>query len=404
MIWPYLLLVPCLAVEPIYSPESNHPWNELHRVFYSHRFTNGEVYEHGAALDPPWSNWAPFYNDEEFHAHVVAVLDKFLAQGEVELERQPPVRRAILLRDLWSVFDAQTKQHLARTDATRQRQSALRLRLAQAMRRLELSEEELERLPDNLHVACQQRLFPEEFDPASPESPFLPPDLLDAHGPWAPFSWGKDVIGAQSHVEHGEFRSVFVPLIRVSKNRQDTLDFLDRSAKARQAIAPPDSTILALLRRTVLPLSSGKMATTAITESLQVIVVQQSGDRRFKFVLSRADLLNGGSGLRAVTKDEPVDAYGFESGGLHPHRPNYDDDGEELLFGLYAGSANRGIPSLNHCVACHGPTVGSRLFANSGHIGQVGRARESTFELQERLILARKENSFSWGMYQALRN
>jgi hypothetical protein len=269
------------------------------------------------------------------------------------------------------------------------------------MRRLELSPEEVRQLPDNLKLACAQGRFPPDFDPVSPDAPFLPPDLLEADGPWVPFTAAKVRIGAQFHAQSTGYRNLFVPLIRVSPQREDTLAYLDRLYNGELA-APPDGTILALIRRTVLPLSSGNMATTTITESLQLIVVDAPRDHRYKYSLDRFGLLSGRSGLRAVSMDEPVDAYSFESGGLHPHFPSYDLDGELLAFGRWAGPASRGTPALSHCADCHGQTVGQRLFANTGRSG--GPAKSTTWDEQAKLVLTIKEESAGWRMYRGLRD
>jgi hypothetical protein len=401
--WPQLSPTSCSGTEPIYDESPAHPWNKLRRTFYSHTFSNGEVYEHDAALDPPWSNWAPFYNDQAFHAQVVAILEEFLAQPEDQLQGQQPLRRAIMVRDLWPVLDAQTKKHLAKGEDAADRQATLRGLLAKAMARLKLSAEEVKQLPDNYQTALEKGLFPTRFDAASPKSHFLPPDLFKAEGAWVPFATDNDQVGAVQHITHSNYRTVFVPMMRAADDRQVTLDFLSRYTKSRGKIAVPDGTVLALVRRTVLPATSGELMVTPLMESLQLIVVNQAGDHRFKFVLDRAAMLNGGNGLRPVTEKEPVDAYAFESGGLHPHYPNYDADGERLVFGRYAGPASRGMPSLNNCIACHGKSVGRQLFANT-HASSVGRAIPTTFDEQANLILSQKQDSFSWGMYQALRD
>jgi hypothetical protein len=191
-------------------------------------------------------------------------------------------------------------------------------------------------------------------------------------------------------------------MMRVADDRKDTLDFLLRYTKSRGKVVVPKGTILALVRRTVLPTTSGELMVTPLMESLQLIVVDEPRDHHFKFVLDRAAMLRDGNGLRAVTEEEPVDAYAFESGGLHPHFPKYDADGERLVFGRYAGPASRGAPSLQHCFACHGQTVGRQLFANTQESSD-GRAEPTTFDDQVGLMLSQKQESFSWGMYQGLR-
>src|SRR5579872_3140651 len=329
MIWSGVLIVTCLGGDPLYDPDPDHPWNAVHHVFYSRRFSNGDVYEHEAALDPPWLNWSRFYNDEEFHKHVTGVLDRFLKQPEEEVERQPALRRAILLRDLWPVFDAQTVQNLAKTDTARVRQQAIRELVAKAMRRLELSKTEAQELPDNLRVECERNTLPATFDAKSPDSPFLPPDLFSEDGTWVPFAPRKEKIAARHHLSQAGFRSVFVPFVRVSADRQATIEALRRYSDRRNSVSLPGGTTMALVRRTVLPTASGEIVVTPLVESLQLVVVDQPQDRRFKFIMDRAALFAGGRGLRVVTKDETQDAWGF--GNLWGHEIKFDTDGDALL-------------------------------------------------------------------------
>lgn len=43
MIWAGILIVASLGGDPLYDPDPDHPWNAVHRVFYSRRFSNGDA-------------------------------------------------------------------------------------------------------------------------------------------------------------------------------------------------------------------------------------------------------------------------------------------------------------------------------------------------------------------------
>jgi hypothetical protein len=60
----------------------------------------------------------------------------------------------------------------------------LRSRLAAIIRRLALSAEEIDKLPDNYGIAVASAAYPRTYDPAHAEKAFLPPDLFAANGPW----------------------------------------------------------------------------------------------------------------------------------------------------------------------------------------------------------------------------
>jgi hypothetical protein len=400
-------MLACCCAVPIFGPTGNDAWDELRQIFYVRQFTTGEVYEHDASLDnPPFSTWARFYYDDKFYKHVTDKLDAFLKLGVDELERQPAIHRAVLLRDLWSVFDAQSHlrlpfdgenpQYRTASDAAKNRQAELRTRIAKVMRRLELSEDEARQLPDNLKAAAAAATFPAAFNVASADKGFIPVDLFDETGPWVAIGQGKKVPGASSHAGSGA-RSVFVPYIRVSPNRQDSLDFLAKYRKS--PLTTPPGTQLALARRMALPASSGRIVTTPVLESLQLIVVAPPNDYRFKFVLDRAGLIAGRSGLRMLSATEPVDAFGFESAGLQLMKSKFDSDGEMLVLGQIAGQPT--FTSMGHCAACHGPTVGARLFANGN--GAHLRIAPTTWNEQAQLILSLQEKVESWRAYRKLR-
>lgn len=405
--WPCLLLICCGAL-PIFDAHPDNPWDTLRDVFYTHRFTNGQIYEHDVSLDhAPWATWSRFYNDETFNAQVHAALDAFLKQPKEAVEGRPAVRRAVLLRDLWPVFDAQTEGNLfdapvqegtAANEVAARRQAELRSGVATVMRRLELSDAEAKALPNNYQAAVDVKLFPATFNPKSPDQGFLPADLFDESGPWVAMVRDRKTIGAQGHLEAVRHRSIFVPYIRVSDKRQETLDYL--KAYRRRPSPLPKGTLLALARRMALPATSGHMRATPVLESLQLIVVDPPHDHHYKFALDRASFIAGKPGLRQLSNDEPVDAYSFEAGGLFLRKNEMDADGEMLTLGRYAGPVPKGLTSLGHCIMCHGPTVGSRLFAN---FGDSHAPSHMSWTDQAKWIIDTKEDSPSWKLYQAER-
>ena len=101
-----------------------------------------------------------------------------------------------------------------------------------------------------------------------------------------------------------------------------------------------------------------------------------------------------------LSATDPVDAFGFESGGLHLMRPKFDSDGEMLVFGSIRGQPT--LPSLGNCAHCHGPTVGARLFANgNGRDSWIGA---TTWSKQAELILSLQEQKESWQTYRKFAN
>jgi hypothetical protein len=393
--WPCILVI-CCGVVPVFDSRPDNPWDAVRDVFYSHRFTNGSVYENGESLDrAPWTSWARFRNDADFFAHVTAVLDTFLKLPRSDVEEQPAIRRAILLRDLWPVFDAQFDGPAAYGVAG-ERTAKLCSQVGQIMRRLELTDALASHLLDNYQMAIKAKSFLTAFDAKSPEKGFLPVDLFDEAGPWVAIARHKKTIGGLGHTQSVQYRSDFVPYIRVSAKRQDAIDYLNKFHWSPQS--PPKGTQFAFVRRMVLPTDSGHIVATPVIESVQIIVTDPPRDHHYKFVLNRAALIAGQPGLRQLTADDTVDAYGFEAAGLFGHESKSDTDGEQLVLGVYAGPVPAGITSLGHCIQCHGRSMGSNIFANFG-TSNGATAMASADQLK--IILSNKEASPEWKAYQA---
>src|SRR5205085_4483421 len=87
----------------IYDADPHHLWNRLHRALYVRTAADGR--EVGAdRLDPLlWANTRHLLSGKS-HEDAVAVLDEFLNHHGEQLILDP-LRRAILQRDLWAVFD-----------------------------------------------------------------------------------------------------------------------------------------------------------------------------------------------------------------------------------------------------------------------------------------------------------
>jgi len=102
---PVLLAVVVLAGEPIYDRKTGHPWDLTREIFYTRRFSTGEIYEHPHAFAPPWREFVPFVHDATFYEQVLARLEVIEKLSPSQIEEQPASRRLIFLGDLWPVFD-----------------------------------------------------------------------------------------------------------------------------------------------------------------------------------------------------------------------------------------------------------------------------------------------------------
>lgn len=415
MFWSCLLVACCLGdvpsdeidrFKPIYGNSAGHPWDVLHETFYVRRFTTGETYYHRLSFHPPWDRFSPFVQREEVFETVIHQLAAVERMPREQMEDADPIRRLIFFRDLWAVFEniwvAPVKddaQALARRDE-------IRGRLAQIMKRLELTEREIVALPDTLSLLRAKQDFPETFNPKDPDRPFLPTNLLDDASDWVTFKVGKRaVIGAPRHQDSVNQRSLFTVHLLVPKGRKTGEELLAESRKQflrTNSVDFPTGTIRALLRRAVAASTEGKLIVTNVVESVQLIVTLGPGvlqDHRQKFVLDRSDFLAGKPGLRRLTLNTPVDAFSFEGAAFGmPFEPRYDKDGEMLVFG--SGTGRRQESSLNSCFMCHGPRSRT-LYANS-FAGAIGGNLSDNVELARHLETT-KAASDGWREYLKLR-
>ncbi len=116
----------------IYDPDPNHLWNRLHRALWVRSGPDGKEYGHDR-LDPLLWMETRYLLEGEPHEKAIAVLDEFLAMPGEKLVNDP-LKRAILQRDLWAVFDWTAEPGATSREAYAERapspRRALQLRLA----------------------------------------------------------------------------------------------------------------------------------------------------------------------------------------------------------------------------------------------------------------------------------
>lgn len=183
------------------------------------------------------------------------VLEKL---DQTRLGLLDPLQRAILQRDLWMVFDIRSSEPPNRP---------VRERIAVLLRELALTDEQIRSLPDTYAEAT--RRFPSQFDPARPDAPFLPADLLDPNGPWSILA--TDFPIAHSHGRFFQYRSAFLMFVRHPDGRQATLDYVQKLQSNQWTGVPWRMGMeFVLLRRALLINDHGAPVPSSLTESVQV--------------------------------------------------------------------------------------------------------------------------------------
>ena len=379
------------ASTTIYDSNPSHLWNRVYAALLIRADRHGT--EFGAdSLDPLlWAETEHLLAGPS-HEHALRVLDEFLQTHGERLIRDP-VKRAMLQRDLWAVFDWSVQQFPGRDRPQYDRQKReLQVRLAAVLRRLALTPNEIKGLPDNYAQAIASGAFAKEYDAAHGDLPFLPPDLFDPHGPWVCIqpSPESDSGVAKMHIWNVSGRSGFLVFVRLPEGRKATMNYFQTlwnfpqpwvagpSFAADQTRENPDlpsfpaGTQVALVRRLTLFDNQGELTASSITESVQIRVyraitateernfgngnladiIKNSGQDFFEFKLSRPLLFSGkDGGLRAVVPSEK-ELSTFQSKGDDPFEetsggPRFEGDAPIELQTCAWCHSGGGVRSLN---------------------------------------------------------
>jgi hypothetical protein len=172
----------------LYDANPSHIWNRLHDALWVREDATGGKYGVDS-LDPLLWLETEHLLAQPSHRLALRVLDEFL-QAHAENQIHDPVKRAILQRDLWAVFDWSVQQHSYQGPTYDQQKRELQTRLAEVLRRLALTAEEIHSLPANYGQAIASGAFAKEYDPGHRDRAFLPPDLFEPSGPWVLIAGG----------------------------------------------------------------------------------------------------------------------------------------------------------------------------------------------------------------------
>lgn len=373
----------------IYDPNPAHLWNRVYSTLRVREDKHGNRFGEDS-LEPPLWTESEHLLSEPSHKLATQVLDEFLrAHGETLVH--DPIKRAVFIHDLWAVFDWSVAQLPARDPPPYDKEKQeLQTRLAEILRRIALTPDEIKSLPDNYAQAVASGAFAKEYDPARPTLAFLPPDLFDPHGPWVCIqpSPESDSGVARMHIFSVSGRSGFFVFVRLPTGRKATMDYFQQlwnfpqpyvpgptSASDQAPVNPdlpsfPAGTEVALVRRMTLFDNQGDLTASSVTESVQIrvyratttaeerdftggldYVIKHSGQEFFEFKLSRPLLFSAkNGGLRAVARDEKEFST-FQTQGDDPieeksPKPKFADTLPELQTCVWCHSGG-GVRSLN---------------------------------------------------------
>jgi len=364
----------------IYDSNPSHLWNRLYAVLLIREDRHGNHYGEDS-LDPLLWYETKQLLSEPSHQQAIQVLDEFLRTRGEKLVHDP-VKRAMLQRDLWGVFDWSVMRDSTNNLYDKERRE-IQVRLAEVLRRLALTPDEIKTLPDNYAQAAASGSFAKEFDPSDPQRPFLPSDLFDPHGPWAGITPSPEFDGlgvAKMHIFNFSGRSSFLVFVKLPGGHKATMDYFQalwnfpqpwvQETNSDQATLNPAlpsfpaGTEVALVRRVNLFDNKGNLVTSNITESVQIRVyyaITTTPERFFSGKLADT-LKNSGQYFHEIKLSRPL-LFSAKNGGLRAvgrdeqDLPTFQTKGEDPIEGAaLAGRPDSRIeafPELQHCIWCH---------------------------------------------------
>jgi hypothetical protein len=412
----------------LYDANPDHLWNRLHHALLVRTAPTGEEFGEDTVDPLLWSN-SQHLLDEPSHKQAIAILDEFIITHGERLIRDP-LKRAVLQRDLWAVFDWSAEDAIEGDPFGRQRRE-LQARLAEVIRRVALSKEEISALPDTYAAVIRAHCFPAAFDPNHP-TPFLPADLYDPKGQWISLAHPGDGVVAPVHVRDFDARSVFDVFLRLPDGRKAGLDYLRSLKDVQPKVVPtthsssartspltytpelmlnpkvpqfPAGTQVVLVRRALLVDREGQLRPTHLIESVQLRVHREIADaeRRtnpkeqafFEFRFSRRAMLADPSrALSALSENSrDVEFVKFQTMGVDPFEADNDREGR------YTASA------MATCVSCHAQAGINSFNSFTRRFGPVTFSPEltdSSPEFQATVTMLEKRRRFDWGLLQGM--
>ncbi|MBC8291407.1 MAG: M56 family metallopeptidase [Planctomycetes bacterium] len=275
--------------KPVAVPDKNQtdPYDELYDVLMT-RWKDGKSYAQNET-SPAIFSWSEFPFDDTTFEKFNAAMDAFAALPQEKIEAYSDVKRALLQRHLWKVFDTTfnwdwwkgewywggrkvfPKPHL-------ERRTALQPKIASLIRRLALTKEQILALPNPLAATVKSGHFAQAHDPADRFKPFLPADLYAEETTWICLGEDGKEIPASQHTSKLYSRSMFLQFIRLPEGRTETLEYMERIRKQPHQF--PAGTQFALMEQPFLISKEGQLVLSPLITSIQLRAYLNVG-RRF---------------------------------------------------------------------------------------------------------------------------
>ena len=198
---------PVASAATLYDSDPRHPWNRLHDALFVRTAPDGQRYGSGELDILFWSNTQHLLIAPS-HETALRELAAFIRNHGERLIRDP-LKRALLQRDLWELFDWSAESS---AEAEKER-AELQRRLVLIIKRLALSAEEIARLPDN-YAEAEAHLNAAD----------LPRGMFAENSDWLIVGTSYNLT-ASEHVRGFGGRSIFLVLTRFPQGREQAQDY-----------------------------------------------------------------------------------------------------------------------------------------------------------------------------------
>ena len=226
---------------PIFDPDPQHLWNRLFSAFYirtSHLSSQpgGKPvvrFEGGDTID--FFGWGrtTYWSSPGVSKRLLPILDEFLDHEAVQLIGDS-LKRAIMLRDLWAVYDFLSRQNTRRFGSleARMRRDVLCGKLARIIESLALPRQKIEELPDTYAAAIRSGGFVnvQKFES---NADYLPFGLLTTANEWVEIEFYQPDLHEDLsnrfvtlHTRQYQGRSYFRIFYRFPKGRNQLIEYL----------------------------------------------------------------------------------------------------------------------------------------------------------------------------------
>ena len=255
-------------------------------------------------------------------------LSKALGQALGENTTRPPLARALMQADLWSAYDTlySTAYSQAAMPETSERRTLLDL-LARMIRKIALTDREIESLPSNYSVAAPLESLP---------------DLFRKDGEWLEVRWMPHL-----HDYSAGNRRVTRVFLKPARAPQNVKSFLNWLRGDRYSLEDLDG--VALVTQLLLINPKGQLLPTSLTTDVQVRLFEKKADGAFKRTsiqaseISRRRLIESPASGGLVVEDENAPAYLVNAGN------DYTFASQLFHLGTPVQARLR-----TRCKACHG--------------------------------------------------